>query len=143
MSEENNNSGINAADKKRELLKKLLSEKVQQSQQVPASCAQSRLWIVNRIEAPNPSYNIPAYVTLTGRLNVDALEKSLNLLVQRHASLRTTFKEEKGQPFQIIAPRLYAKPLAQIVMLRSETLSPMKLCSCLIYKKGHCCVPNY
>ncbi|MBO0784424.1 MAG: hypothetical protein J2P37_36945, partial [Ktedonobacteraceae bacterium] len=54
----------------------------------------------------NPSYNMPGAVRLTGALNAAALEASLNEIVRRHESLRTTFSAVNGQPLQVIAPAL-------------------------------------
>lgn len=58
------------------------------------------------MEPGNPSYNIPSAVRLTGSLNYAALEASLNEIVRRHESLRTTIVTEAGQPRQLIASEL-------------------------------------
>ena len=73
---------------------------------VPLSFAQERLWFLDRLVPNSPVYNIPVAVRLTGPLNVPALEWSLNEIVRRHESLRTTFAEKDGRPFQVIAPSL-------------------------------------
>src|SRR5262249_52266546 len=39
-------------------------------------------------------------------VNVPVLERSLNEIVRRHESLRTTFKAVDGEPWQVIAPSL-------------------------------------
>ncbi|WP_437759618.1 non-ribosomal peptide synthase/polyketide synthase [Sorangium sp. So ce1389] len=70
----------------------------------PLSFAQQRLWFLAQWEPDSPAYNVTGAFELTGRLDGEALEASLNDVVQRHASLRTTFVEEGGQPFQVIAP---------------------------------------
>ena len=49
---------------------------------------------------------MPAAFRLIGRLNVSALEKSLNELVKRHETLRTTFSMIEGEPVQTISPSL-------------------------------------
>jgi hypothetical protein len=56
------------------------------------------------LEPGNPAYNIPGAIRLSGELDVTALERSLNEIVRRHESLRTTFATLDGQPAQIIAP---------------------------------------
>ncbi len=73
---------------------------------LPLSFAQQRLWFIDQMEPGNPSYNMPIAVRLTGALNVVALEASLNEIVRRHESLRTTFTAVNGQPRQVIAPAL-------------------------------------
>jgi len=71
---------------------------------LPLSFAQQRLWFLNQLAPDSPFYNIPAAVRLRGSLNVAALESSVNAVVQRHESLRTTFTTADGQPVQVIAP---------------------------------------
>jgi len=70
------------------------------------SFAQQRLWFFDQLEPGLPAYNIPAAVRLKGRLNLAALEQSLNEIVKRHESLRTTFGKVGGRPTQVIAPTL-------------------------------------
>ena len=57
------------------------------------SFAQQRLWFFDQLEPGLSAYNIPAAVRLKGPLNLAALEQSLNEIVKRHESLRTTFRE--------------------------------------------------
>ena len=71
---------------------------------VPASFAQQRLWFIDQLEPGNPIYNIPQMFRFLGKLNVEALEKSLRTIAQRHEALRTTFDTVEGQPVQVIAP---------------------------------------
>jgi amino acid adenylation domain-containing protein len=70
------------------------------------SFAQQRLWFFDQLEPGLPAYNIPAAVRLKGPLNLAALEQSLNEIVKRHESLRTTFGKVEGRPMQAIAPTL-------------------------------------
>ena len=77
---------------------------------LPLSYAQQRLWFLQQLEGPSATYNVPfAYRVSTSKeepLQVVALEKALNEIVQRHEILRTTFPTVEGQPEQRIAPRL-------------------------------------
>ncbi|MFC5743665.1 SDR family NAD(P)-dependent oxidoreductase, partial [Dyella tabacisoli] len=68
------------------------------------SFAQQRLWFLDQYESRREIYNIPAAVRLTGDLKVDALARTLNEIVRRHAALRTSFAVVDGEPVQIIAP---------------------------------------
>jgi len=68
----------------------------------PASFAQQRLWLLDQLQPGDPTYNITAAVRLRGQLNVAALTESLNEVVQRHESLRTTFAVVEGRPVQIV-----------------------------------------
>ena len=72
----------------------------------PLSFAQQRLWFIEQLAAGSPTYNLPFALDFQGLLDVTALERSINEIVQRHESLRTTFTIVDGQPVQAIAPRL-------------------------------------
>ncbi|MEW5928183.1 MAG: non-ribosomal peptide synthase/polyketide synthase, partial [Gemmatimonadota bacterium] len=69
---------------------------------LPASFAQRRLWLTDRIEPGSPAYNMPAALRLRGALDVRALRRSLDALVERHETLRTTFAERGGEPVQVV-----------------------------------------
>jgi acyl carrier protein len=70
----------------------------------PLSFAQQRLWFLDRLEGPVGAYNMSASLWLTGPLNETALTQSLNEIVRRHETLRTTFPLHGEQPVQAIAP---------------------------------------
>ncbi|QSQ17129.1 amino acid adenylation domain-containing protein [Myxococcus landrumensis] len=69
---------------------------------VPASSAQRRLWFMQRMDPTGVSYNTPFALELKGRLDVPALEKSLQALARRHEALRTTFREVDEELVQVI-----------------------------------------
>ncbi len=71
----------------------------------PLSFAQERLWFLDQIEQGHTAtYNIATAVRLHGALHVEALRRSLDEIMRRHSSLRTSFKMVDGQPVQVIAP---------------------------------------
>lgn len=73
----------------------------------PVSPAQRTLWIFEQLEPGNAAYNLSVVIHLTGQLNVELFEESINAVIARHESLRTTFAvDEGGQPVQTIAPAL-------------------------------------
>jgi aspartate racemase len=85
---------------------------------MPMSFGQQRLWLLDQLEPNNSTYNITMAYRFTGRLHVSALEQSLNEIVQRHESLRTTFAIVDGQPAQLIAPALtLSLPLTDLTHL--------------------------
>ncbi|EAR21796.1 amino acid adenylation domain-containing protein [Nitrococcus mobilis] len=69
---------------------------------LPLSYAQSRLWFLWQLEPQSAAYNMPGAMRLKGRLDTQALQHTFNALLKRHEGLRTTFRGEDGQPYQII-----------------------------------------
>ncbi|MGZ3459450.1 MAG: condensation domain-containing protein, partial [Archangium sp.] len=85
------------------------------------SFAQQRMWFIEQFAPGGHSYNVPYFARLKGRLDVEALERSLREVVRRHESLRTTFASEEGQPVQRIAPALaLALPVESLEALPEE-----------------------
>lgn len=69
-----------------------------------ASLAQRRLWFLNELQGPTAAYNVPLGLWLYGQLKLGALENSLQEIIDRHESLRTTFRLENGHLFQVVRP---------------------------------------
>ena len=67
------------------------------------SFAQQRLWFLDRLEPDRVSYNVPRAIRLTGLLNIQALERTLNELIARHEPFRTRFSSVDGTLRQIIS----------------------------------------
>ncbi|WP_414573690.1 condensation domain-containing protein, partial [Nostoc sp. CCY 9925] len=104
--------------KKRALLERLLLEKPINASEfetihqrpekisVPLSFAQERLWFLNQLSPNSSTYNIAVAVSLSGLLNVTALEQSLNEILHRHEALRTTLVIVNSLLAQLISPSL-------------------------------------
>ena len=61
---------------------------------LPLSFAQQRLWFLDQSRHRLGAINVPCCRSAsTGRLDVAALERSLNEIVRRHEALRTTFAD--------------------------------------------------
>jgi amino acid adenylation domain-containing protein len=71
---------------------------------LPLSFAQQRLWFIDQLEPGSAAYNMPFALRLRGELDTAALRASLDALVRRHETLRTTFAEQGGVPVQVIHP---------------------------------------
>jgi amino acid adenylation domain-containing protein len=67
---------------------------------LPASPAQRRLWFIQQLDPENGAYHIPLGLDVDGMLDVDALQRALNVLVARHEILRTRFVAIEGEPHQ-------------------------------------------
>ncbi|MDH3638731.1 MAG: AMP-binding protein, partial [Gammaproteobacteria bacterium] len=59
--------------------------------EAPLSYAQERLWFLDQLEAGFIEHNRPTNLQLIGPVDVSILERTLNLIVDRHAVLRTAF----------------------------------------------------
>jgi amino acid adenylation domain-containing protein len=79
---------------------------VSRDRSLPLSFAQQRLWFLDQLEPNSPFYSVPLAIRLKGLLNEEALEQSLNEIVRRHESLRTTFVTAEGEPLQMIKGEL-------------------------------------
>jgi amino acid adenylation domain-containing protein len=73
----------------------------------PLSNAQKRLWIIDQLASDHgkTAYNIFKSFAFQGCLHVDALQKALEELVDRHEILRTVFITVSGDPYQKIRSR--------------------------------------
>ena len=69
----------------------------------PLSYAQQRLWFLDRLQPDSSFYNLPGAVRLTGELDLIALQRSLQEIIQRHDVLRSSFDDVDGRPVQTIA----------------------------------------
>lgn len=70
----------------------------------PASYSQRGLWFLDQLEGASVAYNVSTALHLLGPLDVSALERSVGEIVTRHASLRTSFATEGGEPVQVLGP---------------------------------------
>jgi amino acid adenylation domain-containing protein len=77
---------------------------VPRSGRLPLSFAQERLWFLDRLDTRTLAYNESAAFRLEGRLDVAALRWSLDEILRRHESLRTTFPEIEGEAVQAVQP---------------------------------------
>ncbi len=87
---------------KRKLLEKKLKEKAGKLNTFPLSFAQQRLWFLNQFESDKAVYNLPSAFKLIGKMDFEALKKSINEIVKRHESLRTVFNIIRDEPVQVI-----------------------------------------
>ncbi|NEP50384.1 MAG: non-ribosomal peptide synthetase, partial [Moorea sp. SIO3C2] len=77
---------------------------ISREQVISLSFAQQRLWFIEKMGLSSNAYNVPLTLNLVGQLDYVALQKSLNQIIARHETLRTTFSEINGTPVQIIQP---------------------------------------
>lgn len=70
----------------------------------PVSKAQARLLTILGSTSENIAYNMPSVFKLTGRFDLERLEKAMNTVLERHEIFRTKFVEEDGVYYQKIVP---------------------------------------
>ena len=66
----------------------------------PLSPGQQAMWFLYRMAPENTAYNIPVTVRLRDEIDVNALRSAFQILVDRYASLRTTFRLHDGTVVQ-------------------------------------------
>ncbi|CAH2574040.1 Gramicidin S synthase 2 [Planktothrix rubescens] len=90
---------------------------------IPLSWAQERLWFVNQLEGESGAYTIDLTMRLLGNLNVKALEKAFQAIIQRHEPLRTQFKLKDNKPIQAITSSInFTLSIVQSQPLQVEQL---------------------
>jgi amino acid adenylation domain-containing protein len=73
------------------------------------SFSQEALWFLDQLVPGQPTFNVTAALRITGPLDRSALARSVDALVRRHESLRTTFGSSEGSPYQRSSPDLRLK----------------------------------
>jgi len=112
------NSIENLSPEKRELLELLLKKqsvasprhkivlRPRQGNLFPLSYGQKALWFLQQLEPENVAYNINSAMRVLTPLDIPALQRAFQRLVDRHASLRTSFSALDGEPVQRVHPHL-------------------------------------
>jgi myxalamid-type nonribosomal peptide synthetase MxaA len=72
-------------------------------QVLPLGSAQRQIWVFERLQPDSGAYLIYESRLLEGALDVDALERACARIVARHDALRMQFREEAGEPVQVVA----------------------------------------
>ncbi|MBB5080137.1 non-ribosomal peptide synthetase [Nonomuraea endophytica] len=68
----------------------------------PLSPVQHAMWVTNQFLDSNAVYTVPRLLRIPGELDVDALRRALDALVERHEILRTAYRGTP--PLQEVAP---------------------------------------
>ncbi len=69
---------------------------------VPVSFAQRTLWFLDRLAPGQATYHTGMTLTMTGPLDVEALQRAFATVVERHEGLRTRFEEGTDGPTQSV-----------------------------------------
>lgn len=87
--------GSLSREAKRELLAQLLRERSSEEPIYPLSYGQRALWLLNQVAPESAAYNVALSATIRSPLDVAALRRAFEALLQRHEVLRSTF-EKRG-----------------------------------------------
>ncbi|AUS99560.1 non-ribosomal peptide synthetase [Nostoc sp. CENA543] len=95
--------------------------KRQNSQPIPLSFSQQRLWFIHQLYHGSSFYHVTSALHLKGLLNLSALQHSLNEILRRHEAWRTIFVSGDEQPIQIVLPQLtWEIPIINIEHLANQ-----------------------
>ncbi|MFI6321620.1 amino acid adenylation domain-containing protein [Nonomuraea sp. NPDC050556] len=78
----------------------------------PLSQAQERLWFIEQIEEGAVHHNDGMLLIMRGRLDLDAMVRSIEAVIERHEILRTAFVADADGPHQVVNA---ARPLDLVV----------------------------
>lgn len=96
---------LSMADKKNDVEADLISGIMPiQGQAEQLSFAQQRLWFIDQYEGGSSRYNVQLVFELQGHVNVKALQSAFSSVIDRHAILRTCYREvdDKVKPHVLI-----------------------------------------
>jgi len=68
----------------------------------PLSFAQQRLWFLEQLYPGTPLHNISRVIRLSGALDAEVLQRTLDAVVARHEALRTIIVTTNGTPMQVV-----------------------------------------
>jgi FkbH-like protein len=86
----------------------------------PLSFAQERIWRTRYLSSRSVAFTIPVLLRFEGPLDVVCLRRTLQEIVDRHETLRTSFREAAEGPVQVI----HAEIPVQLPVVDLEPLSP-------------------
>ncbi len=122
------------------------SQPIETTKTFPLALGQKRLWFIEQLEGANPAYNLTKAVRLKGKLDIPALERSLQVILRRHEILQATFGEVNGEPIQHIEIQKLTLKLIDVeehqikALVREETLRPFDLGKDLMLRAQLLCV---
>jgi amino acid adenylation domain-containing protein len=70
----------------------------------PLSSIQRRLWFLDQWQPGSAAYNIPVAFALHGPVDATALEQALREVARRHDILRTSYRDDAGEPVAFVRP---------------------------------------
>ncbi len=90
---------------------------------IPLSLVQQSYWFLYQLENRGTTYNIPTVLSVSGQVDIAALERSFVALVTRHEVLRTRVEQGSEGAYQVIDP----VPSDVLVLKQVKNLSETEL----------------
>lgn len=75
----------------------------------PVSPMQKQLYILGAIQGIGTAYHLTDVKTMRGQVDIQAMSRVFQQLMERHESLRTSFAMVGDEPVQFIQPRVFAQ----------------------------------
>jgi Condensation domain/TubC N-terminal docking domain len=109
---------------------------VKRGGRIPMTPSQQGMWLIDHFDPGNVAYNIPEAFLFSFSLDLEILQRSVDLLIARHEILRTSFHEEDGELYQAIAAEAHTEVGFTDLRSLSEAEATSK-CRSLIREQAH------
>lgn len=94
---------MKSLDQKKELLRKLLQEKSEGKRKFGLSQGQKAMWFLQSLDKSSVDYNTGFALKIIGEIDVDLFGECVKKLINRHAMMRSSIKEDENGEYQEIA----------------------------------------
>lgn len=117
-------------------------QKVAENNYYPVSSAQKRVFIANQLNETDISYNIPFAMFIEGKFDKNRIENTLQTIVTRHESLRTSFEVIHGEIVQKVHHHLpvsitnYESENGDFTKIRKNFVKPFYLGNAPLFRIG-------
>jgi hypothetical protein len=109
---------------------------VKRAGRIPMTPSQQGMWLIDHFDPGNVAYNIPEAFVFSFSLDLEILQRSVDLLIARHEILRTSFQEEDGELYQAIAAEVHTEVGSTDLRSLSEAEAASR-CRTLIREHAH------
>ena len=76
--------------------------RVARGRPLPVSLSQRRMWLIQQFDPASSAYNVAISLRVRGALDIDVLQRAVDLMIERHESLRTRLVQGVDEPMQVI-----------------------------------------
>lgn len=76
---------------------------IQEKDYYEASSAQKRIYLLQQFDTRSTAYNLPYFLLLEGKVDKNRIEHTINEVIRRHETLRTSFETREGEIIQRVS----------------------------------------